>query len=369
MMKKVACLVGLFCVLASAPAYAVDVEEVTAPKSGVTAWLVEDHKLPVLSMRFAWRGGSEQDPVAKQGLASLTMDALAEGAGPYDAAQFQHELANHSISLGFEAGRDMVDGGLKCLSADKAKAFSLLHLALTDPHFAKKDIERLRARQLAGIRQEIGDPGWQARYALFSEIFADHPYGERHLGSTQTLAAITLPDIRAFAHQHLARDNLIVTVAGDITPTALASALDKVFGGLPGHAQLRPIPDIDVPGGLPPELVRRAGTQTEFLFAMPGPKRDNPDWYAAEIANYILGGGGFSSRLMHEVRVERGLTYGIATALAPSDHNGMIVGQAAVDNPKAGAALETIRATMERFYDGGATIKEIAAAKDYLTGS
>lgn len=368
-MAKIYLVLLMLCLCGAAPARAVQIEEVTAPETGVKAWLVEDHRLPVISMQVAFRGGSEQDPADKQGLATLTMNLLTEGAGPYDAAAFQRMLADRSISLSFDAGRDTLDGGLKCLSADKAKAFDMLRLALTQPHFAPRDVERLRAGQLAAVRQQIGDPDWQARYALFSEIYGAHPYGERHLGSTQTLQAITLDDIRHFAADHLARDNAIIAVAGDITPDDLAAALDRIFAGLPAQAKLAPIADVPDWGHLPPTVVKRAGTQTEIMFAMPGPKRDDPDWYAAQIANYILGGGGFASRLMHDVRDEKGLTYGIETLLAPADHGGLIVGEAAVDNPKVPEALATIRDTMRHFYDDGATGKEIAAAKDYLTGA
>jgi zinc protease len=116
-------------------------------------------------------------------------------------------------------------------------------------------------------------------------------------------------------------------------------------------------------------LVPREGTQTELLFAMPGPKVDSPDYYAAEIANYTLGGGGFSSRLMQDVRDKKGLTYGIETSLSPMDRGGVIVGEAATDNPKTKEAWSIAEATMHKFYDEGPTDKEIGAAKDYITGS
>jgi zinc protease len=349
------------------PAHATTIQEVTS-HSGVTAWLVEDHKLPLIAMHFAFRGGVEQDPVAKQGLTNLTMELLTEGAGPYDAAAFQQQLADNSIALHFNAGRDALSGTVKSLSADKDKAFELLHFTLTSPHFDPKDIERLRAGQLAALRSQLGNPNWQARYALFQYIFGDHPYGERRFGSVRTLAAITQRDIKNFAAEHLAQDNLVVAVAGDITPNELAAALDRVFGDLPRRARLAPVGDISVPQQTAVILVPREGTQTELLFAMPGPKRDDPDWHAAEIANYILGGGGFSSRLMQDVRDKKGLTYGIETGLSPMEYGGLIAGEAATDNPKTGEAWDIATATMRHFYEDSVTEKEIAAAKDYLTG-
>ena len=350
-------------------ARAVDIQEVTAPKSGVKAWLVEDHKLPIVALHLAFEGGSEQDPVDKQGLGTLMTNALTEGAGSYTAAAFQQELADHSIGLGFAAERDEIDGSLKCLSADKQKAFELLHVALSKPHFDIKDIDLLRAQQLTSIRQQFSDPNWQARYALLSHLFAGHPYGQRHLGTMQSLQVITQDDIKNFAAHHLAKDNVTVAVAGDMTPDELSTALDQIFTDVPAHASLSSVAEVREPVDAPTIIVRRAGTQTNLLFALQGPKRDDTDWYAAQIANYIIGGGGFSSRLMHDVRDKKGLTYGIDTGLSPSEHAGLIFGQASVDNPKVAEALDVVRDTMRRFRDGGATAPEIAAAKDYLTGS
>jgi len=358
----------LLLTLTATSAHAVNIQEVTS-NSGIKAWLVEDHKLPLISMHFAFRGGVEQDPVAKQGLANLTMNLLTEGAGPYDAAAFQQQLADHSVALNFEASRDALLGSIKTLTTDKEKAFELLHLALTAPRFDKNEVERVRNQQLAALRNQLGSPGWQVRYALFQRIFGSHPYGERRLGSTETLASLTRADIKAFAASHLARDNLMVSVAGDVTPKELAALLDQIFGDLPKDSKLEPISEVVWPQEPTIILVPREGTQTELLFAMPGPKREDPDWYAAEIANYILGGGGFSSRLMQDVREKKGLTYGISTGLSPMEHGAVIIGQAATDNAKTGQAWDIAEDTMHRFYQDGVTEKELESAKDYLTGA
>ncbi len=353
---------------AVAPAQATEIKEIISPK-GIKAWLVEDHKLPLISMQFAFRGGVERDPADKQGLANLTMNLMTEGAGPYDAAAFQQQLADHSVALKFEAGRDALEGSIKALSQDKDTAFDLLHLAVTQPHFDAVEFSRHRDQQLSALRTMFGNPEWQGRYALFQNVFGKHPYGARRLGSTQTLANITRADVKSFAASHLARDNLVLSVAGDISPRELGVALDKIFGGLPKHAKFVPISEVVWPHDKAVILLPREGTQTNLLFAMPGPKRDDKDWYAAEIANYILGGGGFSSRLMQDVRDKKGLTYGINMGISPMEHGSLILGEAATDNPKTGQAWEVISDTMRRFYDDGVSEKEVDGAKDYLTGA
>jgi zinc protease len=362
----------LLCVLVlfgAQGAKATEIQEVVAPRTGVKAWLVEEHKLPIVSMRFAFDGGCEQDPLEKQGLASLTMGALTQGAGPYNAAAFQHKLAEYSITLSLSAERDQLSGALKFLKADKDIAFSLLHLALTQPRFDPQTVERLRGKQLSSVRRQFSDPGWQARYALLSQLYANHPYSQRCLGTTLTLPSLSRADLRDFVEAHIALNTLTVAVAGDITPDELSLALDKVFADLPERARLKQISDVGDPANNPSILVRRDGTQTDIVFGMAGPKRDDPDYYAAQVSNYILGGGGFSSRLMQEVRDKKGLTYGVSTGLASSRHAGLIIGHAAVDNVKFPEAMSVIREAMRRFQEDGPTAKEIDSAKDYLTGA
>lgn len=366
-MRLFAALFAVF-LLATPPAGATSIEEVTG-KSGVKAWLVEDHKLPLIALRFAWKGGVEQDPDGKEGLAMLAMSLLTQGAGPYDAIAFQQEMADHSINISFGATRDILVGGGKFLSAEKDRAFDLLHLALTEPHFEDKDIERERARQLTGVRTQFGSPGWQARYALLGHLFANHPYSKRSLGSPATLAGLTRKDIQDFVARHLARGNLVVAVAGDISPEDLKVEMDKLFGTLPSAPRLAAVTEAQLPSKPAIILVPRDGTQTELLFALPGPKRADPDWYAADIANYILGGGGFSSRLMQEVRDKRGLTYGISTELAPMEHTGLVTGGAATDNDKTGKAWDVVLGTWREFYGEGPRPDEVKAAQDYITGA
>ena len=344
------------------------IQEVISPH-GIKAWLVYDNKLPLIAIRFAFRGGVEQDPADKQGLAELTTSLLTEGAGPYDAEAFQQKLADESILLGISAERDVLSGTLKTLRSTRSSAFSLLRLALTEPRFDPDAIERARRQQQTAIRFQLGKPEWQARQALFAAIFHDHPYAMRRLGTTATLANITRDDIKAFAGQHIARDNLLIAVTGDMAPEELAKELDNVFDGLPAHAQLTPIADVAWPEKTATILIPREGTQTEMLFASPLLKRDDPDWYAADIVNYILGGGGLTSRLMRDVRDRKGMTYSIGTGLAPMDHTSMLMGNAATDNAKAGEAWELMQQVWRDLYAKGVSEDDLTAAKDYLTGS
>jgi len=346
----------------------VQVQEVTSP-GGIKAWLVRDDKLPLVAMRFAFRGGVEQDPEDKQGLAELTMALLDQGAGPYDAEAFQQRLADRSISLKFSAERDVLKGSLKTLREGRDEAFRLLRLALVEPRFVPEAFARAKKQQLTAMKLEMGSAGWQARRALFAEIFKGHPYAMRHYGTLKTLQGLMREDVKIFAARHFARDNLVVSAVGDISPEELGASLDAVFGALPEHAELALVGDAAWPGKVGTILVKREGTQTDMFFASPMLRRDDPDWYAAEIVNYVLGGGGFSSRLMDEVRDKKGLTYGIRTGLVSMDHASLLAGQASTDNPKTRQAREAVLHVWQGLYACGVTDEEIAAAKDYLSGA
>lgn len=370
-MKRAASFFLLFCAFVfSWPALAAtpSVIEVTSAK-GIKAWLVQDKKLPLISVRFAFRGGVETDPADKQGLAVLTAGLLTQGAGPYDDQAFQEKLAALSIEMDISATRDAIVGGVKTLSANEGEAFRLLSLALTKPRFDEAVLERAKGQQKTAVTMQLAKPSWQARYALYSQMFGEHPYGYRSLGTRDSLSPLTQADAFSFSRAHLAQDNLWIAVVGDITSDALRLRLDEVFAALPAKAEADAIPPVVFEPPPTTILTRREGTQTTIAFASPMLFRADPDWHAAQVANYILGGGGFNARLMKAVRAKEGLTYGIATSLAPMEKASLLMGGFDVDNAKAGAALDLLQAVWRDYYDNGPHENEVAAAKAYLKGS
>lgn len=336
---------------------------------GIKAWLIEDHKLPLVTMQFGFRGGVEYDPADKQGLATLTMALLTQGAGKYDAARFQDELSRHSISLSFEAGRDSLTGAVKTLTKNRELAFHLASLAMTQPRLDPQDFARTKAQQQTAQRMQLSSPDWQARYALYGSAFGAHPYSYRSLGSAQTLAAITRENARAFVAERLAKDRLMIVVVGDISAAQLAPLLDKTFGKLPQTGRTLSLPHADVPASGSSVKIEREGTQVSIGFAAPMIAQNDPAWEAAEVANYILGGGGFESRLMKAVRADKGLTYGVGTGLAPMEKASLIAGSFAVNKDKAATAIDILKKEWGRLVQGGPSGPEVQAAKEYLSGS
>ncbi|MGD8310782.1 MAG: insulinase family protein, partial [Chromatiales bacterium] len=195
--------------LAARPAAAMDIREVTS-SAGITAWLVEDHTNPLVSVKLAFRGGPWQDPADKQGLATLTMGLLDEGAGDYDSRAFQERLQDIGAELRFDASRGHVTGSLRVLKDSLAEAGDLLRLALTEPRFEDEAVERVRSGLLASLRRDAENPERVAWWAMMARLFPDHPFGRRPDGTPETVPRITPADMRAFAKAQFARDRLIL---------------------------------------------------------------------------------------------------------------------------------------------------------------
>lgn len=350
------------------PARAFDVERVVTPM-GIEAWLIEDHSNPMLSVRFAFRGGSALDPEGKEGLADMASSLLDEGAGDLDSQAFQRRLDELAVSLRFDAGLDTFGGRLRTLTRTRDAAFELLRLAVTAPRFDAEPVERMRGQILANLRQEAEDPETIANHALFAALFPKHPYGRPVGGTEATIAAITAEDLRAFAARRLARQNLVVGVVGDITPDELASRLDATFGALPARAANWAIEPAAPATGAGVVVVQKAVPQSSIAFAQAGLLRDDPDFYAAYVLNHILGGGGFTSRLYDEIREKRGLAYSVYSALYPLDYAGLMIGGAGTANVSAGETVALVRAEWKRMAETGPTAAELDDARRFLTGS
>ena len=241
---------------------------------GIEAWLVQDTKVPLLSIKFFFKGGVETDPAGKEGLANLTSTVLDEGAGPYDSEEFQRRLADNSISISFNATTDGFYGGVHTLVETQDEAVDLARLALTQPRFDEEAVERMRRGVLTQIRRDQGDPDFLARRALYETAFPDHPYGRRARGTVESVGSITRDDMAAFVRQRFAKDNLTVAVTGDITPEQLGPVLDRIFGALPAKAAVKPPADTVPKGAGETVLVPRPQPQTVVLMGQPGIKRE-----------------------------------------------------------------------------------------------
>jgi zinc protease len=346
-----------------------DIQEVVS-ESGIKAWLVEDHSLPIIAMEFAFQeAGSARDPKDKQGLARMASNTMDEGAGDLDSQAFQKTLTDLSISLSFSAGRDDFSGSLKALTRHKDKAFELMHLALARPRFDQEAVSRMRDANIARVKSSMAEPDWMAARLLNDRAYAGHEYALNSGGTLTSLTAITREDLENFAKTNLTRDRLVIGVAGDMTAAELKTTMDKIFSGLPASATAQPLSDLDIDGKNAVVLYEQDIPQTIIEIMMPGMRRTDPDFFAAQIMNFTLGGSGFGSRLTEEIREKRGLTYGIQSSLQEMDHTTGYGISLSTENKNAGEALRLIQAEMKKISDAAITDDELKAAQSYMIGS
>lgn len=367
--RVVACLAVVLLMLLAfvPPAAAVDVQRVRA--GDLEAWLVEDHSNPLIAIRFAFRGGAASDPEGKAGLATMTASLLDEGAGDLDSQAFQRRLEDLAVDLGFDADLDAVSGEMRMLTENKAAALELLRLALREPRFDAEPVARIRSQIQALIRQQSENANYVAHRAFMATLFPNHPYGRSELGTVASLDAITADDLRSFVARRIARDNLVIGVVGDITAEELAPLLQSTFGDLPAAAVPADVPDVEPAATGRTVVEQKPVPQSAIVFGHGGPKRGDPDYYAATVVNHLLGGGSFTSRLYEEVREKRGLVYSVYTTPYPLDHAGLIFGQAATANARAAETVQVIRDQWRQMAAGNITAERLADAKTYLTGS
>jgi zinc protease len=344
------------------------VQRVVTP-GGITAWLGENYSGPLVAVEFSFRGGAAQDPADKPGLATLLAGLLDEGAGPYDARGFHRAVDELAIHLGFGVDRDSISGHVQTLAKNVNKAFELLKLALVDAHFAEPDIARVRSQLVAELKRDVNEPDAMASRAFRQAAFPDHPYGRPVRGDLASIETLGRPDLVALRERLLARRDLKIAVVGAIDAKTLSDHLDATFGALSRDNDLARVPPVSIAGVGSRQLVTLDIPQTTIRFGRPGVSKRDPEYFAAVVANHILGGGTFTARLFREVREKRGMAYSVYSQLNEYDECPMLLGAAATKNERAAEALRVIEEEVRRFAEEGPTADELDKAKKFLIGS
>ena len=344
------------------------VQKVRSP-GGIEAWLVEDYAIPLIAVNFAFRGGAAQDPPHKPGVGTLLAGLLDEGAGPYDSAAFHQALEDEAIELSFSADRDAMHGRMKTLSRNAARAFELLGFAVAEARLEPEAVERVRGQIAASLRRELNDPDQAAARLFRLHSYPDHPYGRAVKGDLSILPTMTRDDLVAMRTNVLARDNLVIAVVGAIDAETLGRELDRVFGPLPAHAELAPVPTVTIAGVGARHVTKIDVPQSTIRFGRQGFLRDDADFDVGTVVNHCLGAGTFTSRLYKEVREKRGLCYSVYCQNSDLDHAAMLVGATSTKNERALEAIETIGAEIDLMAKDGIGEEELGKAKMYLVGS
>lgn len=366
MIRRLALFLALM--LAALPARAaIEITPVTSA-GGITAWLYQDDTIPIVTLEASFQGGTVLDPEGKAGALTLMAGLLGESTAGMDATAFAEAREAVAARFGFDAYRDGVGVSAEMLAENRAESVELLRQALLEPQFAEADVERVRAQLLSSIRTEQTDPNAIASRAFYAEMFDGHPYARPPDGTLESVAGLTVEDLRQAHRDALVTGRLHVAVVGAISPEELGPMLDRLFGDLPEEGPpLPPVAEAQASGGR--TVIDLAIPQSVVVFGHGGIARDDPDFIPAFVMDHILGGGGFGSRLTEELREKRGLTYGIYTALVPGDFGWLYQGRFSSANDRAVQALDLVHAEWARMATEGASEAELEEAKRYLTGA
>ena len=349
-------------------AEAMEVKQIKT-KNGIEAWLVEDHSVPLVSLKFAFEGGSSQDPDGKEGLANFLTTMLDEGAGELNSNAFQDKTEDLAARLSFSETKDGFYGNFRTLTKNLDPAADLLRLAITKPRFDSDAIERMRKQLLASLAFAARNPERVAAKTWYEVAFKGHLYARPSNGTEKSIQTITADDLETYRNRIFARNNLKVAVVGDIDEATLVILLDHIFGGLAETADLRDVPQVQPVTGGTRTVVKMNVPQSVAVFGLGAMARKDPDFMPAFVLNHVIGGGGFASRLMEEVREKRGLAYSVYSYILPYRHTSVFSGSVATRNDAIDQSLDVIRAELAAIAKDGPSAEEFANAKSYLVGS
>jgi zinc protease len=367
---RVAFLVFLVVLGLSSPARAdmLDVKR-SVLANGLTVLHVERHTLPLVEVVLLVKSGVVQEPAEKAGLANLTAALLTEGTESRTATEISEQLAFIGAQLDVEASYDFTRASLSVLKKDVRRGFEILSDVLLHPTFPDEEVARKISLIGGSLQQSEEQPGFLVMRAFRSRVYGKNPYGRLVRGSRETLGDITKKDVRDFYSTWYRPDNAILVVVGDLDREELGKLVDTYLDGW----QRAPLPP-PVREPMPPEerkivLIDRDLAQANIAVGHKAVRRIDPDYYALRVMNYVLGGGGFASRLMETIRDQMGLAYSVYSSLAAYKDDGHFVVQVQTKNSSAGTVIEEIVRQIEAMKDKGITGEELEEAKAYLIGS
>ncbi len=338
--------------------------------NGMTVLFLEQHFLPTVEIHALVKVGSAQDPPDKAGLANLTASLLDEGTQTRTSRQIAEQIDFVGGSLAAHAAEDFTTASARVLKKDADLGFALLADVLQHPAFHKQEFERVRTQILGEILSDDDDPGNVAMKAFHQLIFHGHPYSWPAHGSEDTLNKITVADVQQFHAREYVPNQTILVIVGDLTQEQAATLVQTHFGswkkGTPSPYQLKKPTPID---RKMVQLIEKDLTQSTIVLGHTGISRTNPDYYAVTVMNYILGAGGFSSRLMDSIRDKQGLAYGIMSQFDSRLLPGAFFISLQTRTEVTNQAITGVLTEIKGIRDAPVTDQELNEAKSFIVGS
>ena len=364
-------LAGLLLAL---PALAgLDIQHWSTPQ-GTRVYFVENHELPMLDLAVDFDAGSARDTRATSGLASLTRAMMGLGAGTYSERDLAEKMADVGAGLGGRLDADRAGFSIRTLSgkAERNQAVTLLAAILAAPKFDAAILEREKARTIANLQESATRPEYLGEKAFQAAIYGNHPYALPEGGEVETVAKLGRDDLVAFHRAYYRARNMTIALMGDISRADAEAIAVRLAENLPPGAAPAPLPPVTLasvgnPGGSQ-QVIPHPATQSHLFMGLPGLKREDPDYFPLYVGNYVLGGGGFDSRLTKDIRDKKGLAYSVYSYFMPMRELGPFQIGLQTRREATNQAVDSARAEVERYLKDGPSEAELAQAKNNLIG-
>lgn len=337
---------------------------------GARVYFVENHDLPMLDVSVDFAAGSARDVRDRSGLANLTRHVMTLGAGPYSEKDIAERMADVGAVLSGRFDADRAGFQLRTLSgeAEREQAFSVLSAVLSAPRFEADIVAREKARVIAALREAATKPETIGEKAFSVAIYGEHPYALPEGGEPETVASLTREDMVAFYQAHYRARAMTMALMGDISRQEAERLAERLAAGLPPGDAPPPIPPVARSATGSERVIPHPATQSHLFMGLPGMKREDPDYFPLYVGNYVLGGGGFDSRLMEEVRQKKGLAYSAYSYFAPMQEAGPFQMGLQTRRGSTDEALRTAREVLARYLREGPSEAELTQAKNNLVG-
>src|SRR5581483_6657824 len=341
----------------------------TTLANGAVVLTSEQRALPMVTMSLMIAGGGRLDPAGREGLANLTAQLLTYGTKNHTAVQLGEALDFLGASLSAGCSEEAITVTFTLLKTDLDEGLRLLAEVLTEASFPPEEIERRKQAVIAGIRAQDEQPGQVAEVKFLEALFPKSPYGRRVEGTPESVKSIARADLTAFYENELRPDRAIFAVVGDVSEKEIVEKLNAALRSWQTKAAAKlSLPKV-IPGSPTVIKINRQLTQANIILGHDGVPRTHPDYYAIQVMNYILGGGGFSSRMMESIRNQRGFAYSVYSQFDPRKYAGSFQVVMQTKNESAGEAIKIALADIREIREQGVTETELNEAKDYLIGS
>ena len=340
------------------------------PSSGAEVYFVENHDLPIVDLSVNFAAGSARDTAEKSGLAGITRYMMTLGAAGMNDEVIANKLADIGAVLGGEFDGDRAALKLRTLSSEREQkqALDVFGKILQKPDFPASVLAREKARIISGLEESATQPEGMVNKAFMTALYGSHPYSLDESGEIATVAKLSVADLQAFYQQYYRANGAVIAMMGDLSRAQAEAIAESMASGLPKGPANPAIAQVTYPKAPVTQRIAHPASQSHILLGYPGIKRGDPDLFPLYLGNYVLGGGGFVSRLTEEVREKRGLVYSVYSYFMPMAEVGTFQIGLQTKKEQADEALKIVRATLADFLAKGVTDAELKAAKANVIG-